>query len=614
MDSVDAGCAPQDDFYAHINGGWLADHAMPAGVSVDGPFRQVWTRTEHRLGVLIERDPPGGVLRTLHDSYLAARAEASVMLRADAIAPDWAAAQQLTHYEQVGPALGLLHRTGVHGPFDLTVSYVGQVASHLPKIKVSDQWTRSRVDDHATTTTAARCGAPDRDIARARQFEAALAEVVDAAKRRADRHRALLGRPVPRREVPAAFPGFPWEPWLTALSIPGGGDQPIWVAEPDVVASVARFIEHRGGDDLATWMRMRVVCARSAVLSDGQDASAAALRFVEQLCSDQLAHRYCDAFGSADAVVAASRMVGEIKQSFLRRIAASDWCSTSGRAHATAKVQAIGVRIGVAGATPPHHRVELLPVDVVGNLRRVSQARWCQDVARIRKGYDAVAELSETYSANGFYDHQANQLSLGMGLLEPPFLSPDWPESFTYGALGVLIGHELAHSLDLAALGDALHGHSQTPWADSDVAVFRSTLSQLLDQCARGFYEPLRDSEDQELVGAQVLNETLCDLVGLDIALDALTRSLEREPRGIDEPGPAGWTAIQQFFAAWAWTMRAVCDDGEQHHRQHRDPHPPARQRCNWALRNSGAFHAAFGTGPGDPMWLDPSERVSLWG
>ncbi|MFH5230885.1 M13 family metallopeptidase [Antrihabitans spumae] len=569
MRSIDPRRRPQDDLYAHVNGSWLDQHDLPAGVHIDGAFRELWNLADNRIQSLIDDDGPDGPLNTLYES-INQRVPVDELEPTLALEPDLALVGGLRTPADLATALARLHRVGIHGPFDLAIAYCREQAIYLPKVKISEQW---------------RSADPPSD-ARAAAANAVLIKLSSTPST----HSVSM---TPSR-LDVDFPGFAWTTWLRELGVSTDAVPTVVVADQEAIARMVQFMRVLPLRSLEEWVRWRVTSARADHFGLAFGSQSARC-VVERFAGPELASRYSKRFTSPSSVSFVVDMFERIRDAFARLIDDSEWCSPSGRRAAIAKLRSVTLWTGT------HHSGNSVDLDVrredpVGNVRRGFESLWNIEVARIGQAFHRGLDANRIYSANGFYDHESRELVIPPGLMNPPFFDLALPDAYNYGAIGVIIGHELAHCLDLVEWGAA----APAEWSTGDEDEFRSRVRCLINQCVAGV--PTLTDEEPVLDLAGVLNEVLCDHIGVRIALDALAAL-------------RGATDLRHlFFAAWVWTMRAKCDDTEAADRIVRDPHPPADVRCSWVLRNSDAFHDAFGVRRGDRMWIPLDERFVLWG
>ena len=206
---------------------------------------------------------------------------------------------------------------------------------------------------------------------------------------------------------------------------------------------------------------------------------------------------------------------------------------------------------------------------------------------------------------NAYYQQTANQIVFLAGILQPPFFDPSLDDAVNYGALGVVIGHEITHGFDdKGRLYDA-DGNLNDWWTPGDAAQFKARAQKLVDEF--NAFHPL---PDLAINGELTLGENIADLGGVRLAYDALERSLAGKPR---PPLIDGFTPEQRFFIAYAQLWRSKYRDDALRRLVTSNAHAPGRFRAFGPLVNLPAFYDAFGIRAGDAMWRAPEQRAEIW-
>jgi endothelin-converting enzyme/putative endopeptidase len=215
--------------------------------------------------------------------------------------------------------------------------------------------------------------------------------------------------------------------------------------------------------------------------------------------------------------------------------------------------------------------------------------------------------LPET--VNAYYNPGTNEICFPAGILQRPFFDADADAAENYGGIGAVIGHEIGHGFDDQGSQYDGAGNLNDWWTADDKAAFEAKARALIEQYD-GF-EP-RDLPGEHVNGALTVGENIGDLGGLTIAHLAYTISLGEDTTPASEPGPDGLTGYQRLFYNWAhcWRTKRRKELALQYLAT--DPHSPAEFRAN-IVRNLDEFHQAFGTVPGDGLWLEPEKRVRIW-
>jgi putative endopeptidase len=198
-----------------------------------------------------------------------------------------------------------------------------------------------------------------------------------------------------------------------------------------------------------------------------------------------------------------------------------------------------------------------------------------------------------------------NEIVFPAAILQPPFFDPNADPAVNYGAIGAVIGHEIGHGFDDQGSTCDGEGKLRDWWTDDDRKAFEERTSALIGQ-----YSALapRQTPGHFVNGELTIGENIGDLGGLSIAIKAWRLAGGEAAEPID-----GLTGLQRLFFSWATIWQAKSRDALVLQRLATDPHSPGEFRCNQIVRNIDEFYTTFGVVESDALWLDPSERVSIW-
>ena len=233
-------------------------------------------------------------------------------------------------------------------------------------------------------------------------------------------------------------------------------------------------------------------------------------------------------------------------------------------------------------------------------------------------------------TVNAYYNPTQNEIVFPAAILQPPFFDAQADDAVNFGAIGAVIGHEIGHGFDDQGSRYDGEGNLSNWWTEEDRAAFEERTHALIGQYdvltpsvllpTKGDEAVADDSEDgterslPHVNGALTIGENIGDLGGMTIAWKAWVAALAEQgltPQTapvIDEI-----TGAQRFFFSWARAWRTATRPQFARQMLAVDPHSPAEFRCNQVLRNLDAFAQTFDVKPGDGMWLDPAERVTIW-
>ncbi len=207
-------------------------------------------------------------------------------------------------------------------------------------------------------------------------------------------------------------------------------------------------------------------------------------------------------------------------------------------------------------------------------------------------------------TVNAYYSPLSNEICFPAGILQAPYFNPDADSAENYGAIGVIIGHEMTHGFDDQGSQFDLHGNLSEWWSKEDRERFNALTEKLVKQ-----FDEIKVTDDTYANGRFTLGENIADQGGLRIAYTAYHNSLgDSEGEVID-----GFTPDQRFYLAYANVWAGNIRDEEILSRTKTDPHSLGRWRVNATLRNIDPFYSAFDIKEGTPMFLPENQRVIIW-
>jgi putative endopeptidase len=209
-------------------------------------------------------------------------------------------------------------------------------------------------------------------------------------------------------------------------------------------------------------------------------------------------------------------------------------------------------------------------------------------------------------TVNAYFNPLQNEVVFPAGILQPPFFDVSMDDAVNYGAIGVVIGHEMTHGYDDEGRKYDADGNLAAWWSDKDSAEFEARAQKVVDE-----YSSFEVVPGVRVNGNLTLGENIADIGGVSISYDALERALAKDPskrRTID-----GFTPEQRFFISFAQIWRTNTRETELRRRVIVDPHSPGQFRAIGPLMNFQEFYDAFGISDTAPMWRPPALRARIW-
>jgi endothelin-converting enzyme/putative endopeptidase len=584
--------------------------------------------------------PKGSVEQLIGDHYGACMDEAGVeKLGLEPVKPLLAEIEALSGIAGVERMIARFHELGIGVPFSLT----GSPDSHDP--------TRVIADLHA-----AGLGLPDRDyyvkteprFREAREkYRAHVAHLIElAGKSRAESRRdaeavfsmekqlALASLDNVALRDPRATdhkttfvgltnlaPNFDWPGYFAAARLPRAA---LNVRQPEFLRAMDRLMLET---PLASWKAyLRWHLLRSAAphlsaafvqesfafneayLGGAKEMKPRGKRCVESTDSvlgEALGRKYVERHFPPEAKARMRELVKNLLLAMGDTIRDLDWMEARTKAKALEKLATFDPKIGYPDRWKDHSKVEIARGAYWANV--AAGRRWsvADDRAQIGKPVDRGRWGMTPPTSNAYYNPLLNEIVFPAGILQPPAFSMDATDAVNYGAIGVVIGHEISHGFDDQGASYDAQGRLANWWSPADLAEFRERGRCVVEQFEGYEVEPgLRHD------GRLVLGEATSDLAGAKIAYRAFLRSLEGEP-----PAPTldGFTPEQQFFIAWGQFRGDAIRPETQRLMVQGDPHPTGKYRVIGPLSNLPEFQRAFGCPPDAPMVRPPERRCEVF-
>jgi predicted metalloendopeptidase len=303
-------------------------------------------------------------------------------------------------------------------------------------------------------------------------------------------------------------------------------------------------------------------------------------------------------------------MVARVKSQFRARIEGNGWLSPETRAQALAKLDKTEIHVGYPSKWIDYAGVAVRRDDYVGNAMRLNEFLVRRELDKLGKPVEldqfAVPDSTLPIVINAGYDMSWNGIEIPAAFLQPPFYDAKADPAVNYCTMGAVIGHELTHGFDSQGRLYDAQGNVRDWWTPADAQRFAAETAKLAKQA-----DAFEILPGLRLNGALEVGENLADVGGIALGYAALQQHLREYPdanRTID-----GFTPSQRCFIAWAQLWPDKTNEGAMRQILPVDPHPPGVYRMAAPSQHEQAFYEAFGIRAGDRMWLDPSDRVTIW-
>lgn len=299
------------------------------------------------------------------------------------------------------------------------------------------------------------------------------------------------------------------------------------------------------------------------------------------------------------------KLVANLQEALGQHIAQLEWMSDETKARALEKLAAVTVKIGYPDKWRDYSALEIsTEKSYWGNLKNASMFETAYMLDKIGKEVDKSLWYMSPQTVNAYYNPTTNEICFPAGILQPPFFYAEADDAINYGAIGVVIGHEMTHGFDDMGRQFDKEGNLNDWWTPEDTRQFNLRADRLVEQ-----YDQIVVIDTVHANGRFTLGENIADQGGLRIAYTAFKNATE----GAEQTPIDGFAPDQRFYLAYANLWASNIRDEEILRRTKTDPHSLGKWRVNAALRNLETFYQAFGITAEQPMYMAPEERVVIW-
>ncbi len=640
---MDTSVRPQDDLFGHVNGTWFATAEIPADRSAWGPFVELADLSEQRVREIIEDAAAGRIAgpngQKIGDLYASFMDEQRVEeLGADPIRDLLADAAKVADTSELLHFIGELERLGGSGLFG---SYVDTDDRN------SDRYLLNLVqgglglpdesyyrDDKFAEIRAAYLAHLTRafTLVGREDAEQAARTVLDVETRLAKGHwERAETRDVIRtynlttaEQLAELAPNVDWAAWRRGLRAEDVATAETVVRQPSYLSHLSAALVEVPLEQWREWLAARVVrraapYLSSAFVEENFDFYGRTLNgtpelrarwkrgvaLVEGALGEAVGEEYVKRHFPPTSKQKMDELVANLIEAYRRNIAALDWMGEETKERAYHKLETFNPKIGYPERFRDYSALEIRSDDLMLNVEAATAFETDRELNKIGSPVDRDEWFMLPQTVNAYYNPGTNEICFPAGILQKPFFDPEADPAENYGGIGAVIGHEIGHGFDDQGSQYDGQGNLNEWWTEADRAAFSERADKLVKQYD-GF-EP-RDLPGEKVNGSLTVGENIGDLGGLTIAHKAYLISLGDQPL----PERDGVTGSQRVFLNWAHVWRTKRRKEQMQQLITVDPHSPAEFRAN-IVRNLDEFHEAFGTAPGDGLWLDPEDRVRIW-
>ncbi len=416
-------------------------------------------------------------------------------------------------------------------------------------------------------------------------------------------------------------PGFDWDAYFTTLGLPDPGE--LNVSQTEFMKGMSELIAKYPVEDWRTYLTWHLLDGSANYLSDafvqqnfdffGKTLSGSEVlrpRWKRVLATtsgglgEGLGQIYVERYFPPESKERMVKLVENLRLAFAGRIKKLDWMTDETKEKALAKLEAITVKIGYPDKWKDYSTLNIVPDNYLLNVQNARAFEFKRDFAKIGKKVDKTEWGMTPQTVNAYYNPTNNEIVFPAGILQPPFFNKDADDAVNYGAIGVVIGHEMTHGFDDQGRKYDKDGNMNEWWTDEDAERFMAKAAILAKQ-----YDDYTMLDSLHINGNLTMGENIADMGGLNISYDAFLMALNgAQPEMID-----GYSADQRFFMAYAQVWRQNVRDKALMRQLKEDVHSPGEARVNIPPFNMDIFLDAFGISPDDKLYIPKEKRAYIW-
>ncbi|MBQ0156521.1 MAG: M13 family metallopeptidase [Bacteroidales bacterium] len=643
--NLDTSVDPKNDFYQYACGGWMKKNPLTGEYARYGSFEQVGELNKQQMKDLIEdlatkkfeKGSVGDKLCTLYNLYMD-----STKLNSIGIAPlaeDLLSIDSVKSKDQLPVLIADLHKIDVDVFFTF---YIG----------ADDK--NSKMNMLHTYQSGLSLGSRDYYLS---QKDSAMINIREQFVSHVERMFKLFGRSeedakkctedVMKIETALAssfytkeqlrvpndnyhkitysqfkedFVGFDWDAYFGKFGLK---EDSINVSQIPPIKKAVELIESEELSVLKNYMTWQLIDRAATslgdeiynanfdfygkVLSGRQEPSPRwkrAVSTLESAMGEAIGEMYVEKYFPASHKERMVQLVKNLQDSYAERLDSLNWMGDATKAKAKEKLAGLTVKIGYPDKFRDYTSLDITDDNLWNNAKKISRFKADIMLEKAGKPVDKTEWHMYPQTVNAYYNPSTNEICFPAGILQKPFFDMNADDAYNYGAIGVVIGHEMTHGYDDQGRQFDVDGNLKDWWTPEDAALFTLRSSSIME-----YFNGIEVAPGVYANGKFTLGENLADHGGLKISFNALKRAMKTNPlTEVD-----GFTPEQRFFLSYAGVWANNIRPEEIIRRTKEDPHSLGKWRVNGAVPHINEWYDAFGVTEKDSMYIDPSRRANIW-
>ena len=643
--NLDTTALPGTDFYQYACGGWMKNHPLTDEYSQYGSFTILSENNNKQIqeliqGLAADTHQAGTVAQKVGDLYKIVMD--SVKLNQDGVEPiraELAEIAALKDKKDVYALLSSLYKRGIGSYFALYVA-ADEKNSSMNAVQIGQSGLSMGerdyylTDDESSKKIREAFKVHVQKMFQLAGFDEAAAKkgmqtVMDVETRlaKAFRSRVELRNPqanyhkMSMDEVRKQYASFDWDAYLNGLGLKDV--QEIIIGQPASLEASVKELDTLPLDQQVLYLQWKLIDAAAGCLNDAmveqnfdfysRTMSGAkemrprwkrAVSFVSSALGEAVGQMYVEKYFPAAAKERMVTLVKNLQESLGERIQNLTWMGDSTKVKALEKLATFHVKIGYPDTWKDYSALEIKNDSYWANAERANEWAVNEMIAKAGKPVDKEEWLMTPQTVNAYYNPTTNEICFPAAILQPPFFDMQADDAFNYGAIGVVIGHEMTHGFDDQGRQYDKDGNLKDWWTAEDAKRFDERAQVMVD-----FFDKIEVAPGVHANGKMTLGENIADYGGLQVSYQAFKKAMQKNPLPVVD----GFTPEQRFFLAYAGVWANNTRPEMVLYLTKMDVHSLGKWRVNGALPQIGPWYDAFQITEKDPMYLPADQRVSIW-
>lgn len=645
LTNLDTTAVQGADFYQYACGGWMKKHPLTNEYSRFGSFDMLAENNREQLkGLIVEiaagQNAQGTIGQKIGDIYKLAMD--SVKLNADGVTPIQADLEKIASVKdksEIVPLMAELAHSGVFPYFSFYVGadimdsksnlfqlYQGGISLGEKEYYLdNDDVTvniRNKYKEHIVKMFQLAGfdeAAAKKKMEAVMDIETRIAKAsfsaVEQRNPAANYHKMSLD------ELKKEIPGIDWDAFLNGIGVKGVTE--LSVSQVDPIKEVEKIINSLPVENQIAYMQWSLIDRAAGYLSDdlvaqnfdfygktlsgkqtNQPRWKRAVSTVNGVLGEAVGQMYVEKYFPAAAKERMVQLVKNLQTALGERIRNLEWMGDSTKIKAIEKLNSFYVKVGYPDKWRDYTGLNIEKDSYWANVKRATEFELDYMLSKAGKPVDRDEWGMTPQTVNAYYNPTTNEICFPAGILQYPFFDMNADDAFNYGAIGVVIGHEMTHGFDDQGRQFDKDGNLKDWWTAEDAKRFEERAQVMVN-----FFDSIQVLPGLNANGSLTLGENIADHGGLQVSFQAFKNATKDAPLPVKD----GFTPEQRFFLSYAGVWAGNIRDEQIRLQTKSDSHSLGRWRVNGALPQIGAWYDAFGIKEGDPMYLAPEKRVSIW-